>query len=189
LWYDPIPDRYRGAVYGSGGDLSGDPSYSSGSGDVVPDSAPVPMTALEVARLEMSIGNPSAAIDAYRSHLSDSPNDWSAVRELGIAKIRAGDRGDGVALIGYSYTMDPGLAHEAVSRGVFEDSERVLRDAVVDVVGWGHRNPSASAWLAVAVLMQAEGRDEPALRMIERADEYGLERGIESEMRSALTHR
>jgi len=188
-WYNSLPDRYRGTVYGVDGDLTSDPSYaSSPAADAeMPDA--MPLSAIEVARLEMSMGEPSIAIDAYRSHLSEYPSDWIAVRELGLAKIRVGDRGDGIAMIGYAYSMDPTLAYDTVPTSMFEDSDRLLRDAVIDVVGWGHRNPSASAWLTVAVLMQAEGRDGPALRMVERAGEYGLEPGIESEMRSVLTHR
>lgn len=149
----------------------------------------VPLSALEVARLEMSLGSPDIAIEAYKAHLSEYPSDWVAVRELGIAYIRVGDRGDGVAMVGYAYSMDPTLAWDSIPVTVFESSDRILRDAVISVVGWGHRNPSASAWLCVAVLMQSEGRDGPALRMIERADDLGLEREVSDKMRSVLTHR
>ena len=188
-WYYSVPDRYRGPIYGQSGDLSTDGSYSSTPSYVEEVPEAMPLSAIEVARLEMSIGNPEYAIEAYRAHLSEYPNDWIAVRELGLAKIRIGDRGDGIAMVSYAYSMEPTLAYEAVPAGLFENSDALMRDSVIDVVGWGHRNPSASAWLTVAVLMQAEGRDGPALRMIERARGYGLDRSVDTEMSSALTHR
>ena len=183
-----MPDRYRGVVYGMNDDLVTDPSY--GVEPVVEATMPdaVPLPAIEVARLEMSVGNVEVAIDAYRSHLDTYPTDWLAVRELGLAMIQQGDRGDGIALVSYAYSMDPSLAYDAVPVSVFGQSDRTLRDSVIDVVGWGHRNPSSSAWLTVAVLMQAEGRDGPAMRMIDRAAEYGLDREVEATMRSVLSH-
>jgi len=188
-WQNSFSGRYRGAIYGSNGDLTSDPSYASTPADQSAMPEAIPLSALEVARLEMSIGQPDVAVDAYRAHLSEYPSDWVAVRELGIAMIRVGDRGDGIALINYAYSLEPSLAYDALSASVFEDSAELMRDAVIDAVGWGHRNPSASVWLTVAVLMQAEGRDGPALRMIERAEGYGLDSFVASEMRSALLHR
>lgn len=188
-WWYSVPDRYRGSIYGTDSDLTSDPSYSSTPMDQGAMPEAIPLSAIEVARLEMSLGDPVVAMDAYRAHLSEYPSDWMAIRELGLAMIRVGDRGDGIAMVSYAYSMDPGLAWDAVPASVFEDSSRILRDSVIDAVGWGHRNPSASVWLTVAVLMQAEGRDGPALRMIERAEGYGLDPEVGRMMREALIHR
>ena len=188
-WYNSVSDRYRGPIYGQSGNLTTDPSYSSVPVNVEEIPEALPLSAVEVARLEMSIGNPDLAIDAYRSHLSEFPNDWLAVRELGLAKVRLGDRGDGIAMVSYAYSMDPTLAYEPVPMSLFENSDRLMRDAVIDVVGWGHRNPSSSAWMTVAVLMQGEGRNGPALRMIERAREYGLDAQVDQAMVSVLSVR
>lgn len=186
-WSYSIPSNYRGVVYGTEGELSDTPgpAPSEPAAQEIPAEA-VPLSALEVARLEMSIGNPEVAIEAYRSHISVFPDDWLAVRELGLALIRFGRRGDGVAMVGYAHSMDPQLAWDVVPDTLFEQDPGELRDAVVDVVGWGHRNPSSSAWLTVAVLMQAEGRDRPALKMIERAEGYGLDPAVGQAMRSVL---
>ncbi len=186
-WSYSVPDRYRGVVYGSGGDLADEAGVTPPAPESMPDA--VPLSALEVARLEMSIGEPQVAIEAYRSHLSAYPDDWLAMRELGLAMIRNGQRGDGVAILSYAYTQDPQLAWDALPVELFGGDNHLLRDTVVDVVGWGHRNPSASAWLSVAVLMQAEGKDGPALRMIERAQEYGLDPEIARTMRAVLASR
>jgi|GEM_PF-2124530 len=188
-WWHSVPERYHGPVYGIDADLQNQPSYSQQPTEyeTLPDA--MPLSALEVARLEMSIGEPALALDAYRAHISAYPDDWAAVREMGIAKIRSGDRGDGIALVSYAYSMDPNLAYDPVPTSLFEDSARLQRDAVIDVVGWGHRNPSASVWLTTAVIMQTEGRDDQAIRMIDRASEYGLDPEIRDHMLSVLTHR
>jgi hypothetical protein len=187
-WWYSVPDRYRGPIYGSDSDLTYDPGYSSMPADQGAMPEAIPLSAIEVARLEMSLGETAVAVDAYRAHLREYPSDWLAVRELGIAMLRSGDRGDGIAMVSYAYSMDPTLAYDTVVMSVFENSDRILRDEVIDTVGWGHRNPSASAWLTVAMLMQSEGRDGPALRMIERAEEYGLDPEIASMMLSVLSH-
>tara|TARA_R110002072_G_scaffold150953_4_gene299826 strand:- start:34389 stop:36320 length:1932 start_codon:yes stop_codon:yes gene_type:complete len=188
-WWHSVPERYQGPVYGIDAELQSQPSYSQQpiEYETLPDA--MPLSALEVARLEMSIGEPALALDAYQAHISAYPDDWAAVREMGIAKIRSGDRGDGIALVSYAYSMDPQLAYDPVPTSLFEDSARLQRDAVIDVVGWGHRNPSASVWLTTAVIMQTEGRDDQALRMIDRATEYGLDPDIRDHMISVLTHR
>ena len=180
-WSYSVPDRYRGVVYGVDAELVDEPGPMPATvQDVLPEA--VPLSAVEVARLEMSL-------EAYRAHLSEYPDDWLALRELGLAMIRSGQRGDGVAMVSYAYSQDPLLAYDVVPVELFEGDAHELRDAVVSVVGWGHRNPSASAWLTVAVLMQAEGRDGPAIKMIDRAAEYGLDGAIADQMRGALVKR
>lgn len=188
-WRYSLPDTYRGTVYGVGDELVDEPGPVSVT--QMPDEMPeaVPLSAVEVARLEMSIGNPQVAIDAYRAHLSEFPDDWYAMRELGIALIRDGQRGDGIAMIGYAHSQDPLLALDPVPVELFEGDSYLMRDTLVDVVGWAHRNPSASAWLSVAVIMQGEGRNGPALKMIDRAQQHGLDPFVANEMRAALAGR
>ncbi len=188
-WSYSIPDTYRGVVYGENQDLVDQPNTEQvvQSSELMPQA--VPLSAVEVARLEMSVGQPEVAIEAYRSHLSDYPDDWYALRELGIALMRTGQRGDGIALIGYAYSQDPQLAFDALPIELFGGDTREVREVLVKAVGWAHRNPSASAWLAVGVLMQCEGREEPALNMIERARDLGLDSTVADQMRGALIQR
>jgi hypothetical protein len=185
-WTHSIPDTYRGTVYGTDDELLDEPTVLVV--DDMPETIPeaVPLSAVEVARLEMSIGNPGVAIEAYRAHLSEYPDDWYTLRELGIAMIRDGQRGDGIAMIGYAHSQDPLLAYEAIPVELFEGDGRLMRDVLVKVVGWAHRNPSASAWLTVALIMQGEGRTGPAMKMIDRAEQHGLEFEVADQMRSAL---
>lgn len=185
-WRYSIPDGYTGIVYGTDAELVDQPTQYGV--DEVPETIPeaVPLSAVEVARLEMSIGNPGVAIEAYRAHLSNYPEDWYALRELGVALIRDGQRGDGVAMIGYAHSQDPLLAYDGVPVELFGGDAHMMREVLISVVGWAHRNPSSSAWLSVAVLMQSEGRTGPAMRMIERAEEFGLGFDVAQQMRSAL---
>ncbi|MCR9076441.1 MAG: hypothetical protein NXI07_10430, partial [bacterium] len=185
-WTHSIPDTYRGTVYGTDDELLDEPTVTLV--DDMPETIPeaVPLSAVEVARLEMSIGNPGVAIEAYRAHLSTYPDDWYTLRELGIAMIRDGQRGDGIAMIGYAHSQDPLLAYDAIPVELFEGDGRLMRDVLVKVVGWAHRNPSASAWLTVALIMQGEGRTGPAMKMIDRAEEHGLGFEVADQMRSAL---
>jgi len=172
-------------VYGTDAELVDEPtSYVAEVPDTIPEA--VPLSAVEVARLEMSIGNPDVAIEAYRAHLSSYPEDWYTLRELGIALIRDGQRGDGIAMIGYAHSQDPLLAYDSIPVELFEGDERLMRDVLVSVVGWAHRNPSSSAWLTVAIIMQGEGRNAPAMRMIDRAQDHGLGFEVADQMRSAL---
>ncbi len=92
-------------------------------------------------------------------------------------------------MIGYAHSQDPQLAFDVMPVELFEGDARLMRDTLVKVVGWAHRNPSASAWLSVAIIMQGEGRNGPALKMIDRAQQYGLDRGVADQMRSAMVQR
>jgi hypothetical protein len=71
--------------------------------------------------------------------------------------------------------------------GVWGGSVRRLRGSVGWAVRRAHDAPSANAWLLVAVLMQAEGRDGPALRMIDRATRMGLAPAVADRMRLQLS--
>jgi hypothetical protein len=64
-----------------------------------------------------------------------------------------------------------------------------LRRSVTSTVRFAQRSPSGNAWLAVAVLMQAEGRDDVALRMIDRAADEGLNPTVADRMRLRLARR
>lgn len=187
-WTYSIPSTYRGVVYGVDQELADEPGVVIVEDQSI-EPTPVPLSAVEVARLEMSMGDPSVAIEAYRAHLNSYPEDWYALRELGIALMRDGQRGDGIALIGYAHSQDPLLAYDAIPLELFGSDSREVRQVLVRAVGWAHRNPSASAWLSVAILMQAEGRNGPALKMVDRAQDHGLDITVADQMRSALLQR
>ena len=189
-YWSPWRRWYRGPVYGADVDLTitiesddpGDTEVASG-----PEPGTYEMTAIEVARMMMSSGAPADAIDAYNAHLDIYPDDWAVVRELGVAKLLDRSYVDGVALVHYAYSSSPTLAAQRLDPALFAGSNEVLRDAVTDLVRWGHRNPSAGVWLGVAALMQAEERDAVAMNMVDRSIQHGLDPVIGEAMRSELT--
>ena len=147
---------------------------------------PEPLTTIETARVLMEAGRPEEAVAWYRSHLSENPGDSAATRELAIALLESGRFLDASAMIGYIYDRMPGLASEPLPESLWGYSPLRLRRCVTDAVRYANRAPSGNAWLTVAVLMQAQGLDTPALRMVERATEQGLSPAIADRMRLQL---
>ena len=88
-------------------------------------------------------------------------------------------------MMAMAYRTDPPLADEAIDAQLFE-SEKDLRGQVRRCVIHANRTGLASAWLTVAVLMQAEDRDERALKMLQRARDAGLDTVIADNLVRAL---
>jgi len=175
--YYQIPDRYTGTVDGPRRELEGG------------DPEPEPLTPIESARAWMYYGNAEEAAEWYRTYLGENPDDARVMREYAAALLEGGRMLDAVAMMGYAYGQDPGLANEAMPTSIWGDSAFRLRHAVTDSVKYGHRVSSGNVWLLVAVLMQAEGRDIVAAKMIDRAVTEGLDPGIADRMRLRLTQR
>jgi hypothetical protein len=147
------------------------------------------LTPYEIAIGWMQAGDGAAAANWFEEHLRQFPTDLVAMREYGLALIDADRIGDGVAVIGYVYDLMPGLASQSVRPDFWGGSAARLRRSVTATVRVAQRSPSGNAWLAVAVLMQAEGRDDVALRMLERAADEGLSPAVADRMRLRLTRR
>lgn len=147
-----------------------------------------PLTALEHAEQMLKAGESKAAVAAYQAYLKTQPLDSAATRALGLSLIENGQVGDGVSVIGMAYRSDSTLAATPVDDEVFGSSSR-LRTNVGRVSRYANREKSASAWLALAVLMQAEGRVDRARAMIARAKDAGLEVNVVDEMNAAFSPR
>ena len=176
--YYQIPDRYAGTVDGPR-----DRELEGGGPEAEP------LTPIESARAWMYQGNADEAARWYREYLEENPDDARVMREYAAAMQESGRMLDAVAMMAYAYDRDPGLANEAMPTRIWGDSAFRLRDAVTDSVKYGHRVSSGNVWLLVAVLMQAEGRDLVALKMIERAVAEGLDPDLADRMRLRLSHR
>ena len=107
------------------------------------------------------------------------------MRGLGLSLIDAGQVADGVAVIGMAYRSDSTLALSPVADDAYGKSTR-FRSNLNRISAYANREKSASAWLALAALMQAEGRNERAAAMVQRAKEAGLEDQVAQEMTAAL---
>lgn len=150
---------------------------------------PDPPTAYEMARGWMEAGDAKAAVEWYVEHLDENPTDIAAMREYAAALLEAGRFGDAISMMGYVYDMAPGLANRPMGPSFWGDSPLRLRRSVVSAVRYAQRSPSGNAWLTVAVLMQAEGRDGVALRMVDRAADEGLAPSVADRMRTRLSRR
>ncbi|MEM9372688.1 MAG: hypothetical protein AAGA55_03510 [Planctomycetota bacterium] len=173
-----IPDRYAGTV-------DGPPNQELEGGPAEPE----PLTPIESARAWMYYDNAAEAAAWYRQYLEESPDDARVMREYAAALLEGGRMLDAVAMMGYAYSQDPGLVNEAMDPSIWGDSAFRLRTAVTDSVKYGHRAGSGNVWLLVAVLMQAEGRDMVALKMIDRAVAEGLDPDLADRMRLRLSQR
>lgn len=150
---------------------------------------PEPPTAYETARAWMEAGEAEAAVSWYQAHLDENPTDLEAMREYAAALLEADRFADAVAMMGYVYDLAPGQANRAMDPGLWGGSPLRLRRSVVSAVRFAQRSPSGNAWLLVAVLMQAEGRDGVALRMVDRASDEGLDSAVADRMRARLARR
>lgn len=151
------------------------------------DDIVIPVEALDVGlKLNTRRRVVEAAIGAYGMHMGEHPEDWMALREMGVALIEANQVEEGVGLMHEAYLRNPELGIMPIGEGLLGESKERMRKLVVRVVKYSHRESSATGWLAVSVFMQSQGRTELAGEMLGRAEELGLDEGISKGLRAAL---
>lgn len=188
-------DDDRRAVVGEGmyegGNPNGDQFIRTGS-TIAPVPAPDSPEALAgdpAARGDSALraGKLKVAADAYSEYLAAYPDDTHVQRLKAMALLLDGRTGPGVELLNKAYTADPSLASIPVNGEQLPENGDALRKAVLATVGQANRaNGSGAACLAAAVLMQAEGRGEPAAKMASRAAERGVDAAVIRELKAAL---
>lgn len=158
-----------------------------------PQPAPQPMTETvrpsddqQLGEIYLLAGDSQAAANSFRSFLDKNPGDAHAMRALGLALLDMAQVKEAVALIGMAYATNPGLADEPVPQATFGGSPANLRENLRRASIYANQSKSASAWLTVAVLMQAEGRGANARAMIQRARDAGLDPALATRLQSAL---
>lgn len=127
-----------------------------------------------------------SAIGAYGMHLEEFPEDWIVVREMAVALLEAGRLDDSIQVMHEAYLKDPEMGILPIQGELLGEVSEPMRQMVVRAVRYAHKKPSAEAWLLVGVLMQSQGRFEPAERMLERAIGLGLESEIADGLLVAL---
>lgn len=142
-------------------------------------------TPLEKADALLLYGEPKASAEAYRKYLEDAPDDASAMRSLAIALLQLRRFDEAVAVMAMAYDKQPRLARTPIDPAFFGDAAG-LRKSLNSAVNYANRVNSGSAWLLVAALMQAEGRDDVALRMTERARAAGLAEPVATQLADVL---
>ena len=113
--------------------------------------------------------------------------DTGAMRALALALLDTRQPDDAAAMLRRAYSLDPLLADHALDIDVL-GLDAARRSSLINrSVDYANRVGSASSWLMVTVLMQADGRYELARRMLKRAADAGLEPEIVQSMDAALS--
>lgn len=155
----------------------------------VPTTPPMPEaepTVRERGDLALASDQPDRAVAAYRVHLVSYPDDTEVMRLLGLALIDAGDPKEGVAVMGLAYHKDLSLCEKPISSGLFGSRGSDVRRNVNRVSAFAQSSGSASAWLTMAVLVQAEGRAAVAHKLLDKARAAGLDRAIADRLAGAI---
>lgn len=177
-WYDYDRGNRYTQIYGFYGPA--DPNlYTVAPAPAAPavTEQPTPSTDKELGETYLAAGYPEVAVKALRQWLAAHAGDVDAMRLLGVALIESGQLQEGASMVAMAYRTDPSLAARPLDSRLFRSREQ-LREAVRRASIFANRVNSASAWLTVAVLMQAEGRDATARSMIEKARKAGLEQAV-----------
>lgn len=137
-----------------------------------------PQPALARADEQFAGGDSERAVALYEEHLAENPDDFGVRVRFGLAMLESGRADDAVAVLHHAYASDPSLAEVSLG-GVLDGwSGSRLRAMVAKSVSHANRTQSASAWMVVALLMEAEGRAPLAERMLDRAIGAGLDRSL-----------
>lgn len=147
---------------------------------------PATMNDLERAAWCLRVGRADDAVAAARRYVKANDGDAKAWRVLAVALLEGKRPEDASAVLRRAYTIDAKLAQEPIGLAELGYGTQGARDLVSRAVVFAHRSGSASAWLTVAVLMQAQGRPEAAKPVLERARKAGLEVEIVAAMSAGL---
>lgn len=189
-------DRYRPYGYASGPieSRSGPVDWSllPGVNPQNPDASAAelpkaPLTKVELAREAAGAKKHEDAAALYREHLKTAPEDVESMRQLAVCLIEGKEVGAGLAMLRDLYTKDPTLADRPFDGAAMGLDGGRLREVIVKVSPIANKVKSPSAWLAVVVMMQAEGRKVEALRAVQKAKDAGLERAVVDRFLAALT--
>lgn len=169
--------------------------YAQGTGEYDPrltmNGAPMPvqtqpnvaipepeLTPFEKAQQLMAANEPNSAANAIvqlRLHLRGDPDDMRAQRWLAIALLEDRRMDDAQAMMRLAYRTDPALGGEPMLPREMGITRSRWRTLVTRASTGANASNSASGWLLLASLMQAEERPALARQMIDRATEAGLE--------------
>lgn len=145
------------------------------------------LTPLETARLLMRADEAEDAIDAFRDHLEQDPEDVRAMRAMAVAMLEAGRLSDGVSLLALAYRTDAMLARTPLDlEELGLDQHRRFDRLLGRVLGYAKRTDAASAHLAGVALLQGDRKASGALRVLDRAAEAGLREDIADAFRREL---
>lgn len=153
-----------------------------------PTGQPIVLAAFDRAVLSIRDGEFDTSANALREHLRAFPRDVVAIRLLSLALMGQRQNAEGVALIVMAYQLDPTLAYRPVSVEFdnADDPRGPLARVSEGAVAFAQKQGTSSSWLAAIVTLQGRDLKAPALRLLKRAEENGLEARVADELRKAL---
>ncbi len=151
-----------------------------------PATPPEPPTTLELARFALIIGDLEAAEEQYRLHIQEHTDDSEALREFALTMFELERPEEGFAAIRKAYRDQPDLVSSPLElrRLGFESSRS--RKLMGKVSPTANKLKTSSAWLSLAVLLQGQDKARAALRIIQKAEEAGLDAEIVTLFRAKL---
>jgi hypothetical protein len=137
-----------------------------------------PPSARELGERAMRAGDYSEAISLFaeasnqqqRSDGDADQPDRQAQRLLGIAHAADHQFEQAGLLLVDAFETDASLRTMPIRGDDLFESGLELNSVVSQAVGHAHRHPSYESWFTVAVLMQAQGKNDLANKMIERGE-------------------
>jgi tetratricopeptide (TPR) repeat protein len=188
-WYPPGNTYYRSgqsmANSTSGWGTLSQPNAGS-SATQAPAKPAEPPTAIEVARVSMALGNLDSAEEQYRKHLKENPGDSQALREFALVMFDAERPEEGFAAMRKAYRDDPELASKLLNLRAYGFDGPRIRRLMGKISPAANRIKSSSGWLALAVVLQGQGKDRAARRMLDKAEALGLDAEIVTALRAKL---
>lgn len=151
-----------------------------------PPPPPPPPTKMELAVDAMAQKQLPEAKGFFIEHLTAFPDDVEAQRRLAMCLIEGKEMDTGLAMLRDLYVTDPTLADRPYDGAAAGQNLSRLRELVTKITPYAHKVKSPSAWLGVVIAMQAEGRNAPALKVLARAKDAGLERSVVDQFAAAL---
>lgn len=188
-WYDRPSVVYGGPWYGT------DPFVTSGqtaastalaTGALATQTQPRELTPIELADLYWQEGRLDQSAAQFNEYLRSAPDDTDAMRYLAVLMIDQKRIEEGVAMLAMAYSKTPSLASRPLPASELPGGLNQMRKRVNTLSAHANRVKTGSAWLAMAVLVQSEGREEIARLLTERAGAAGLDETVKNEMLSAL---
>ena len=150
---------------------------------------PEPERTIDLVTGLLGSGSYSSAIEAFDGFGTlggDAGAPWPDDRLRAVALVGVGRVEEAAEAMLDAFLLDPTLASEALDGATLAPTSRDFRNLLNATVDAANRADRAEHWLLVAVLMQAEGRDEAAAKMLARARDLGLDEDVVGAFTGAL---
>jgi hypothetical protein len=126
----------------------------------------------------ISTGQTQQAMDLLLDELITQPDDPERLRLLAVSMAGNGDFVPAANILLAVYQSDPLISVYPLDGSAVFGSRRALRQIIIGAVKDVQKRESPQGWLLVAMLKQAQGQDDVAAKMIQRAQALGLDPSI-----------